>query len=298
MARRLAAALAFALAALALPHAAKAQALQRLTVDSFVLSSDTAKPQIEVPFQLIITLHVRQQVGEIDNLVLPILAELELRGDERRLESGNGGTQYRETITVVAHHTGTITIAPATLQAIDARDGKPKQYFTNSLTLQVSGGALEPLNQGGDALGAMFDAARTALIWLLGIACVLVLAFLIFRRRRPAVAVPAPVAAAPPPPPAPPVARARSRRDQVSDALAVLRAEPFRPTAIRVRTAVWQMVGAPEGETLADVLARVPQSDVRMREVLSALERAAFTYDADLHAAIAAACNAMERFLA
>jgi hypothetical protein len=297
VARRLTAALAAALVAIAVTSvAAQAQSLQRLTVDSFTLSADTTKPEIEVPFHLVILLHVRQQVGEIDNLNLPILAELELQGDERRLESGAGGTQYRETITVVAHHTGPVTIAPATLQAIDARDGRAKQYFTNALTLTVGGGSLEPIQSGESFAASALHALGSIALWTLGLACAIALVALVFRRRRVVVAT---VPAAPPPA-APPRAPAvvRTRRDQVGDALTVLHADPTRPTAIVVRAAIWRMVGAPDGETLADVLQRIPPADARLRDVLGALERAAFTYDADLIAAVQAACVAMERYLA
>ncbi|MBV8490364.1 MAG: hypothetical protein JO199_07530 [Candidatus Eremiobacteraeota bacterium] len=300
MARRTAAALAALLLALfsvgscALP--ARAQSLQRLTVDSFTLSADTKQPAIEVPFHLVISLHVRQQVAEIDHLNLPILAELELQGDERRLQAGPGGTQYRELITVVAHHTGTISIAPATLQAIDARDGRAKQYYTNALSLVVTGGSLEPIENGDSFAVAALHAVVTAGLWTVGIVVAIVVLALVVRRRvRPATV---PAAAPAPPPPPPPQASARSQRDVVSDALAVLRADPARQTAIVVRSALWRMVGAPDGETLGDVLRRISPADARMRDVLSALERAAFTYDADLNAAIPAACDALERYLA
>ncbi len=296
MARRLAAALTLALLAAA-PWAspARAQTLQRLTVESFTLSADTSKPEIEVPFHLVVSLTVKERVAGIDNLELPILAELELLGDERRTVARSSGTQYRETITVVAHHTGAVTIAPATLQAIDARDGRPKQYFTNALTLQVTGGKLEPFEEGQSLAAAAAALAIRVALWTLGILCAIAVLVLALRRRRappPAPAPPAPVA------PAVPLPSHRSRREELGDALSVLRADPVRPTAVAVRAAVWRMVGGTDGETLADVLQRSGASDPRIRDVLRALERAAFTYDADLQAAIAGACTALERYLA
>lgn len=78
----------------------------------------------------------------------------------------------------------------------------------------------------------------------------------------------------------------------------MLRAEPTRDSAVRVRAAVWAMVGASEGETLADVL-QLPQAAPQgMRDLLAALERAAFTYDDDLAPAVAGACDALQRYLA
>jgi hypothetical protein len=66
---------------------------------------------------------------------------------------------------------------------------------------------------------------------------------------------------------------------------------------VRVRSAIWQMIGASDGETLADVLQRPAAADPSTRDVLKALERAAFTYEADLPAALDDACAALERYL-
>ncbi|MGB6518019.1 MAG: hypothetical protein WBE79_05850, partial [Candidatus Cybelea sp.] len=177
MARRALAGLAAALSLVAAAFSpAGAQSLERLTVESFVLSSDTAAPRIDTPFHLTVTLRVRERVARIDNLDLPILAQLELLGDERETASGPHGTLYRESITVVAHEGGALAIAPATLQAIDARDGKPKQWFTNGLRLRVAGSAARPLGGGFGALVAATLAALRLFLWLclllLGLGCV------------------------------------------------------------------------------------------------------------------------------
>jgi hypothetical protein len=60
---------------------------------------------------------------------------------------------------------------------------------------------------------------------------------------------------------------------------------------------MWRMVGAADGETLADVLRRTDAHDRITRELLVALERSAFTYEQDLHGAIEDACGALERFI-
>jgi hypothetical protein len=295
---RLVAGLACVASLLAVSGQVRATSLQRLTVTSFTLSADTLSPQIEVPFRLMVSLHVREAVPEIDNLNLPILAELELQGDERQTRAGPGGTDYIETIEVIAHHTGDISIAPATLQAIDARDGKPKQYSTNPLTLHVVGGALEPLQQGGSFAAAALALALRVLEWLVAITVVIIAVVWLFRRRRRTPPPPPPAPAAPMPVAVPVARPVRSLREQLQDALTVLRAERTRAAAVRVRSAVWGMVGASDGETLADVLQRPQANDPRMRDLLRALERAAFTYDDDLTAAIGDACDALERYLA
>jgi hypothetical protein len=272
---------------------APAQALQRLTVQSFELGTDTPAPRVDVPFHLVVTLRVRERAAQIEDLDLPVLAQLELLGDERETTSGPRGTYYRETIAVVAHDSGLISVAPATLQAIDARDGKAKEWFTNSLTLRVIGAPSVALGNGAHILLAAGLGALRLVVWLLlwaiGIGCIVAIVLILVRRRRVAII---PNGAAPTPPPV-----VRSRRDQAQDALAVLQAERTRAAAIRVRGAIWRMVGASNGETLADVLRRPDSHDPTMRALLIALERSAFTYDSDLHAAIEDACSALARYI-
>jgi hypothetical protein len=280
-----------------LPAGASAAPLQRLTVTSFTLTADTAKPELETPFHLIVSLHVRETVPEIDNITLPVLVDVELLGDARTTQAGPNGTDYRETITVVAHHTGKITLAPAMLAAIDAKDGKAKQWTTNPLTLDVAGAALAvpgPENQTiTDTLAAVWAVVRGLIVWIVGLGALVVLIVILVRRRP---SPPAVVAVAAPPPR--PVAPERTRRERLQDGLTVLRADRNRPTAVRVRAVVWESLGALEGETLADVLRRPEAGDPRMAGVLRALERAAFTYDDDVAPAIDAACEALERYLA
>jgi len=291
---RLAAALAVALAcAIGLcALAARAQALQRLTVQSFALNADTGAPRVDIPFHLVVTLRVRQRVARIDNLELPMLAELELLGDERRLQSGPQGTLYSEIVTVVAHHGGTLTIGPALLQAVDARDRRAKQYSTNGLTLQIAGAP--PSFGGVEEAAQRFSSAafRLALI-AFGIACAIaVIGFVVVRRRSPVAAVVEdvpyePIASRPP----------RSMDDELRDALRVLRAEPSQANAVLVRALVWNMLGADAGRTLTDVLQCPEASEPAMRDVLRALERAAFTYAGDVPAALDNARGALERYL-
>ncbi len=276
---------------LAATIAAPGQSLARLTVQSFTLSADTAHPRVDVPFRLILTLRVRERLTAVANLELPMLAQLDLLGDERTTVAGPRGTQYRETITVVAHSTGTIAIAPATLQAIDAHDGKPKQWFSNGLSVGVLGAP--PLRRGGAALLRLFGAAVRVLFWVLGIAAILAILAMVVAvlGRRPRRAQPAPLSA----PMASPPPLERSRREELTDALTVLRAERTRSAALAVRNAVWRMLGARSGATLGDVLGRRESGDPTMRELLIALERSAFTYDEDVPAAIDDACAALER---
>jgi hypothetical protein len=266
---------------------ANAQSLQRLSVESFELSADTGRPQVDTPFHLIVTLRVRERVSEITNLELPMLAQLELLGDERVITSDARGSHYREVITVVAHDTGAIAIAPATLQAIDARDHRPKQWYTNDLRLSVIPSSARIVSN----LRSTFVHIALIAGSVLAIAVLLGLAVLALRGALSRPRVVAPVAQVVVPPPA-----QRSLRQQIEDALVVLKADPTRATAVRVRAAIWRTIGAPEGETLADVLRRPGSNDPPLRDVLIALERSAFTYDADLQPAIEDACGALDRY--
>ena len=76
----------------------------------------------------------------------------------------------------------------------------------------------------------------------------------------------------------------------------MLRAERTRAAAVRVRAGVWRVIGAPEGETLGDVLRRPGCGAGPLHALLVALERSAFTYDEDLAAAIDDAGAALERY--
>lgn len=292
MVRRTAAPLALAAALLATAASVLGQGLQRLTVQSFALASDAANPKVDEPFHLVLTLRVRERVGQVTNIDLPMLAQLELLGDERETTSTPHGTQYRETITVVAHNAGSMSVAPATLQAVDARDGKPKQWFTNGLTIRVAGAPPQVLRNGVRRLLPIAIVGAWALMWLVGLGIVIVVVVVLLRPRAKPLPV-APTAA----PVAPPPALERTRRDQASDALAVLRAERSRVAAIAVRSVMWRMMGASDGETLGDVLQRRDAHSAATRHLLIALERSAFTYEADLQAAIDDACAALERFI-
>jgi hypothetical protein len=269
-----------------------AQQLQRLTVTQLVLSADTVEPKLEVPFHLIVTAHVRERVARFQNLDLPILAELEVLGDEHSVSVSASGTTYREVISVVAHHTGPTTIDPVTLDAIDARTGKPMRYSSNPLTVAVGGGALKP---SFDFAALVWRFMRALFFALCAGALALVLV-LLFRRRmvrgagRAAVTLPPATPVAPPP--------ARNPRDVLRDALTTLRAERTRATAMRVRHVARSMVGASDTETLDDALRRPLAADAGMRELLTTLERAAFTYESDLQTAVAGAIAALERLVA
>lgn len=271
------------------PCAGNAQSLQHLTITSFTLSTDTARPMREVPFHLVVRVHVTQHIGVLKDLNLPILAALELLGDENGVIQSATGTEYREVITVVSHSSGPIVIQPATLDAIDARDGRAKEYFSNPLTLHIGGSPLQPFR----ALVTMALVTLKVLFAVFIAGVVLLIAILIVRTRNRRLHSVRRVAVVPQPEALP----QRDPHDELQDSYLVLRADPTRAHALVARSIVRRMVGASDDETLGDVMHRKAAAHPALRSALLALERAAFTYQADVHAAISDAVAALEQLI-
>ena len=262
MAQRLVAFLALALLSTAF---AQAQQLQRLHVRSFTLSSDAAHPRIDVPFNVTLTIRVAENV-DLQNVFLPAFAGPEELGDVRQQNRGRSGTLYRETLTLVSHVSGPLTIGSAYLDAIDARDGKPKRFVSNDLHLNVPGPALNRWRP------------DRAVAWTV-LAAIAVLSLLYFRLRN------APAQRAAPLQP-PPVNAAPADPHPLEASLSELRVRRDRSAVMRVRSALWHIAGASEGQTLAAVLEQPPAVDENLRRMLIAVERAAFIEERGLDAAI------------
>lgn len=245
----------------------RAQQLARLHVQSMTLASDKARPQVGVPFDLVLTIRVRENVPRLDNVVLPSFSGPEELGDERVVSHGAGGTIYRETLRLAAHSRGDLAIGPGYMDAIDARDGKPKRFLSNGLMLRVEGGPLlDPWSGVRDAAKAIGELAL--------IAGALAATMMLFRRRTriAPVTLPAPVPVPPPEPPTPIEFRLRT-------ALETLGAQPTRESLHAVRVLLWEYAGAPRGGTLADALSASNGEPAHLRAMLAAVERATFTED-------------------
>jgi len=274
----------------ALASAANA-ALPRLSVASFTFAADTQSPAQERPFHLIIDVRLNGRVDDLEGVVLPQLGTLEILGDEKHTLAADANTEYRETIAVVPHQGGVISIPPAYLDAIDARDGKPKRFLSNDLTLHVAGPA-SVLTGSAAGLGLLRVAG-----FLAGAALIVGLAFAALRLRK----TPPPIAPAEPEPiaePAVAIAPMDAPSDAAARARAQLAADPTRDGALAARSSLWRSVGATDGETLADVIRRPAAHDPALRAVLRALERAAFTDDPDRVAAIGDALRALDGYRA
>ena len=254
---------------------AQAQQYQRLHVRSFTLSSDTASPQLEQPFHVTLTIRVTEKVSDISNVFLPTFSGAEELGDLRQTAQDRTGTTYRETLTLVAHTRGMLTVSEAYLDAIDARDGKPKRFLSNSLELPVGGGPISSTWQ------ALRTAAIVVIDFVLVGAAVFVIVAIFWRRRHAGVIVQPPVI----PPPVPPRIVSQPK-DEVEEAWEQLGVRRDRASVLSLRAALWRRIGAGLGETLGDALRRPAAAQPDMRRLLLVVERAAFVEQARLDEAI------------
>jgi hypothetical protein len=251
---------------------AAADAYATLHVRSFTMSVDRATVDLGEPFHLRIATHIDERVAEIDDLTLPDLAGFDSLGDERRCVASATGSDCDEIVTLAGTVPGTHTISGATFDAIDARNGKPSRFTTDSIVVNVVG-VSAPDQNGGVLAGFAFGILRAALILaLVGIALfALVWGFALRGRKPQPVAAGAP-AFAPAPAPAPdPDAWLR-------DLARSLEADPSRASALRVRHALRDAMTASETETFADLRARGAAPPAQLA-ALGAVERAAFCED-------------------
>jgi len=257
-ARRLAAALAAALPALALT-AVPAQALRALHVDALSMRADRTHVRVGQVFHLAIHAHVREPVSALDELVVPDVGTMQQLGDERQATTSSAGTAVVGTLPLEPTQAGTFTFAGAYLDAVDARTGKPSRFSSNPVRVVVD----KPDALAGDVWSAVTKLIAWTALGALGALAVLgVLIGLVLRRPRRAA------------PAAPVVAAPRTARDEVADALRAYRTAPANGSLTRLRAALFAAAGASEGATLRDALSATP--DRALREALVAAERAAF----------------------
>ncbi len=279
--------LAFALAAA--PGFALAQSLARLHVRSFEMTADRSDVRVGETVHLRITALLGGRIDRLNNVTLPDLSGFDLLGDERSCyPDTDGGTRCVEVMAISPQQTGDLTIAPATLDAIDARTGKASRFATGNITIRVEADPDTWLSSWLSAVGSVF--------WpLLRLAGIVVLAALAlgaiawaFGRPR---AAPAPLAATPAVAAAQPPAS-----DDFGLLIARLAAEPTRANVVAVREALWRRIGAHPDETFGDLLARKAHGEDReLLATMRAIERAAFCEQERLVEAIQDALRALHR---
>lgn len=277
LARRLIA-VAAALGALAIvAEGTRAQTLVNLHVRAFQLSLDKPSVTVGEPFHLILHGHVDEGIDALDNVVLPNLAGLEDLGDERRCTRAKTGTDCVETLTLDANAPGDRDIGPATLSAIDATTGKPRNFDSNIVSVHVTGQPKVPAEtpEPNPLTDLAWWAARSIAFLLL--VAIALWALIWGLARRPHAVAPPP--SAPPPPPA--AAPVDGWETRMRELVAALEREPTRARAVAVRAALRERVGARDAETLADLVARnAANGHGATLAALSAVERAAFCEEA------------------
>jgi hypothetical protein len=295
LARRLIAVVAALAALAALAGGARAQALVVLHVRAFQLSLDKTSVNVGEPFHLIVHGHVDEGIDSLDNVVLPNLAGLEDLGDERRCTHSKAGTDCVETLTIDANSPGDREIGPATLSAIDATTGKPRNFESNLVTVHVTGQPKVPEEtpEPNPLTGLFWWAAQ-----MIGVLLLVAIALwaLIWGLTRSPRAAPPPVSVPLPAPPPPAIVPADEWETRMRELVAALEREPTRPRAVAVRAALRERVGARDEETLGDLVARnAANGRGATLAALSAVERAAFCEDARVVEAVREALPFLNR---
>jgi len=264
---------------------ASAQTLARLHVRSFVMTAEPKSLHVGDTLRLRIVTHVDENVGQLDNVTLPDLSGFDSLGDERACSSSGHGTECTEILALSPTETGDRTIAPTTLDAIDARNGKPSHFATNPVTIHVIGAAPQP---NGVTRALIDDLLKPIAILILVGAAAYALLWGFGRRPRPKPALPRPV---------PQVVAPPAPVDPLPPLIAALAAERTRPRVLAVRDEIRRRVGAREDETLGDLLRRRAAGDDRaLVDVLRAVERASFVDDDRLPGAIDEALAALSNW--
>jgi hypothetical protein len=264
---------------------ASAQTLARLHVRDFTMTAEPKSLRVGDTLRLKIVAHLAERVSQLDNVTLPDLSGFDSLGDERVCSSTPSGSECTEIMTLSPTLPGDRTIAPTTLDAIDARNGKPSHFGTNTVTIHIAGvvpqaatpaartlidDLLKPLT-----ILLIVGAAAYALLWGAG-----------RRKRLPPPPQPAPRPVAPLPP-----------SDALPQLIAALAQARTRVAVVALRDELRRRVGARDDETLGDLLRRrAAGNDAAFADVLRAIEVGAFVDDAQLSGAIDGALQALSKW--
>jgi hypothetical protein len=260
--------------------------LPELTVTAMSITSERTVAQEGLAFHLRIHVHTKQHGADLSSLVLPDVVNLTILGDEKHTSQAAGdGTDYVEILTVAGIAPGEATVSPAYINARDpSRGGGPFRFSSNSLRLRIS-----PASQ-AEYFSWQRETMRLARVVLpiaVGFIVVAGIGFAIVRgiivaARRPQTYVTLPRARAVVVPQASP----RDLASAVRDATRRLSQERTRERASELRAALFKVAGAERDETLASLLARIPEDQGVLRGALRKAERATFVDEAHLQGAI------------
>lgn len=253
-----------------------------------MLGAEPQRLRVGDTLRLVMHVHVDERVAHLDNVTLPDLSGFEVLGDERRCVPARRGTDCMETIGLSPTVAGARTIAPVTLDAIDAKTGRPTRFASNTVRVIVAGVA--PAAAPNAVKDVLSDALRVALIVALVAAAIAALAWGFARvRSRPKPPKPEPA-----PPPDSPV-KATNESSRLEELLATLEREPTRANVLAMRSYLRDRIGARENETLVDLIKRdVVRPGDPLSEALPQVERAAFVEDREVADAIGEALPSLQ----
>ncbi len=265
---------------------ASAEALARLHVRAFTLTADPKSLRVGDTLRLRIVARLDERVSQLDNVTLPDLSGFDSLGDERVCTSSASGSECSEVMTLTPTVAGDRTIAPATLDAIDARNGKPSHFATNPITIHVDPAASQPPDVPNAPNALVDDLLRPLAILVIVGAAAYALLWGFGRRKTAPPPVPPPAPSAPP-----------ASVDPLPQLIAALAEQRTRARVVALRDELRRRIGAREHETLGDLLRRrAAGADATFVDVLRALERAAFVDDAQLARAIDEALRALSKW--
>jgi hypothetical protein len=278
---------------------AQADEATLLHVRAFTMSADHRTLRVGDKLHIVVDLQVDETVAQCTNVLLPDFYGFDSLGDERRTYTRPAGSDCSEIVTLSPTVAGWRTIAPATLDAVDANTSQPSHFSTNTVTVDV----LDAPLQTGTILRNTLVQMLKAVIILLLMTIVGVGVYWGFRRTLPGFGAVRRIARQPmqpaeeeaaeaSAPPAPPL----DESARWAAVAAALSAQPTRQSVLAVRTILRDRVRAREDEVFGELLARVASTtDPALLDVMRTIERAAFIDDANLPATVRDAVRALER---
>jgi hypothetical protein len=263
-----------------------------LHVRSFVMRVDRAQVRVGESFHLTIELRTNEAKTNCNNVMLPDFYGMDSLGDERRAYTRPDGTDCTEVVTLSPTAPGVRTIAPATLDAIDATTSKPSRFSANSVTIEA---LHAPLRTETIVWNTLIQMLKAAVIVILGVA-LLVVGYWALRRVLPGFASVRRIK--PTEKPSDPLAHVApiDEAERWRAVIAKLSAQPTRQSVLAVRVLLRDLAHARDDEAFGELLARVAaNTDPRQLDVMRAIERAAFIDDEHLAEAVRDAIRALKQ---
>jgi len=264
-----------------------------LHVRKFEMRVDRAQPRVGESFHLTIELRTVEPKTNCNNVMLPDFYGLDSLGDERRTYTGADGTDCTEVVTLSPTAPGVRTIAPATLDAMDATTSRPSRFSTNSVTIEA---LHAPLRTETIVWNTLIQMLKAAVVAILGVA-VLIVGYWALRRVLPGLGAVRRIEPREIPPDHPgPHAAPIDEGERWNAVIAKLSAQPTRQSVLAVRVLLRDLARARDDEAFGELLARVAaNTDPRILDVMRAIERAAFIDDEHLGEAVRDAIRALKQ---